>query len=225
MDFLDPFCICLDGYLLDGKPISDLVHEYRYVLHFAITARYEKLLDTLFQDGVLSREVLSEMVCEVDSNGESPLFAAIKYFKEHEVYFTKLIERLLAHGADTSYQTTWGHTLLHTAVMYDQRIVIEKLLAYDVDTDARSHSTNASVLHYAVIRGNLKMVELLLDHGVRVNACTTEGMTALHLAVLLGNRKMVQLLIRHGANTNMQTQLGSGPLHMVVISPFILFIL
>jgi hypothetical protein len=67
------------------------------------------------------------------------------------------------------------------------------------------------------------MIELLLDHGVRVNASTTEGITALHLAVLLGNRRVVQLLIRHGANPNMQTQLGAGPVHMVVISPFVLF--
>jgi len=222
--FLEPFCICLDGYLLDGKPISDLVHEYPYVLHHAINIRYRKLLDILFRDGVLSRKVLSEMVSKVDRNGASLLFAAISDAEAQKDYVTELVGRLLANGADMSHQTTSGQPLLHTAVMCNQPIVVEKLLAYDVDTDARSLSTNASVLHYAVITGNLKMVELLLDHGVRVNACTTKGITALHLAVLVRNRTMVQLLIRNGANTNMQTQLGSGPVHMVVISPFFLVI-
>lgn len=136
--FLEPFCICLDGYILDGKSISDLIQEYPFVLHHAIAVRYEALIDTLFRDGVVQAEVLSEMVSKVDDNGESPLYAAIQVFSPDEDYFPKLIERLLANGADMSHQTSWGNPLLYVAVMYNRKIVVEKLLAHGVDTDVRA---------------------------------------------------------------------------------------
>jgi ankyrin repeat protein len=101
-------------------------------------------------------------------------------------------------------------------------------------------------LHWAVSRGNLEMVklllgakadvnarandgwtplheaededvaELLLARGAGVNAASSLGKTPLHAAAARGNRDVVALLLAHGGEMNAKDKAGNTPVHAAV---------
>ncbi len=75
-------------------------------------------------------------------------------------------------------------------------------------------------LKSAVMKGNIEMVELLLDHGAAesINMPNKYGNTPLKSAVMKGNIEMVELLLDHGAaeSINMPNKYGSTPLESAV---------
>ena len=56
----------------------------------------------------------------------------------------------------------------------------------------------------AVPRGDLDVMEMLLSHGVDVNAKGTFGLTALHAAKIYGREEVVQFLLKKGADSSMR---------------------
>jgi ankyrin repeat protein len=52
---------------------------------------------------------------------------------------------------------------------------------------------------YAALRGNIKVVRVLLQAGADVNARNNDGSTALTLALEYGHKRIVELLIKTGA--------------------------
>lgn len=75
---------------------------------------------------------------------------------------------------------------------------------------------NHAPIHYAVMRGHIKCVELLLDHGCPVNLANNSGVTSLHLAV--NHIRIMRILLAHGADPNKKTFHRSElPLHRAVL--------
>ncbi len=84
---------------------------------------------------------------------------------------------------------------------------------------------NKTLLHVAVAKGDLEMVEVLLENGADPNAkCSiqerkdkgcpgTENVTPLHLAAEHGNEKITELLIAKGGKVNAVDGDGNTPLH------------
>lgn len=60
----------------------------------------------------------------------------------------------------------------------------------------------------------------LIDHGARLDARNSSGMTALHYASSTGNAGFVSLLIHHGANVNETDSRGATALHWAVFEGF-----
>jgi ankyrin repeat protein len=81
---------------------------------------------------------------------------------------------LLANGADVNVQNKFGKTVLYDAIK--------------------------GTFH----GGSVKMVELLLNHGVDVNAivCNQEKLSPLLLAAKLREKEIVKLLLNRGADLN-----------------------
>jgi ankyrin repeat protein len=61
------------------------------------------------------------------------------------------------------------------------------------------------------MKGNVKMIEMLIDAGAKINGMTNEGETAVHLAALKGNLKAVKTPANRGAKLRMRNKNGETP--------------
>jgi len=70
-----------------------------------------------------------------------------------------------------------------------------------------------SPLHWACKEGHIKIVELLMQRGARINATNRGDDTPLHLASAHGHRDIVIMLLQHKADVNFTNEHGNTPLH------------
>ncbi|XP_053596740.1 ankyrin-1-like [Microplitis demolitor] len=73
-----------------------------------------------------------------------------------------------------------------------------------------------TLLYHAVSSGHIKIVELLLENGAKVNAINDSGETALIAAVLGNNLELMKILINAGAQVNLRNNKHHLPLHRAV---------
>ena len=85
-------------------------------------------------------------------------------------------------------------------------------------------SFGRSLLHWAVIMGNITAIEVLLEHGANANFVDKEQMTPLHdvyLAPVSSQAQCGQLLLDAGANVNVLDFWGRTPIRIAVGYPSI----
>ena len=63
-------------------------------------------------------------------------------------------------------------------------------------------SNGYSVLHWAARKGEIRMVQMLLDSGACEDDRTEDGNTPLALAARVGHDDILELLIQRGCNVN-----------------------
>jgi ankyrin repeat protein len=140
------------------------------------------------------------------------------------------VSSLIANGADFNQNVCadydggqvvgGGSAPLHVAVESGHVLVTEALLQARAAPDARDHAEYtpllAAVCHAP--RSLLQLVEMLLNAGASVNACSDDGRTALWLAAKAQHEEAVGLLIARGAHINAVTDFGSTPLAAAVYS-------
>ena len=103
-------------------------------------------------------------------------------------------------------------TSLHALVAKGDFEATRKQIEQGADVEAKDPSTGASVLHYAVMRGNPDILKYLLAKGVDVNSRTRNGTTPLHTAVLYNRYEVVELLLSKGAEVDAKSGSGATPL-------------
>jgi hypothetical protein len=101
---------------------------------------------------------------------------------------------------------------LHAVVAKGDFAAASQLIAQGADIEAKDPNTGASVLHYAVMRGNPETIDLLLARGAEVNSRTRNGTTPLHTAVLYNRYEVAEKLLGKGADINAQSASGATPL-------------
>lgn len=114
------------------------------------------------------------------------------------------VKWLLDHGADPNVPGERGATPLATAALRPSIAVLELLLAYGAELDARA-------LYNAIDRrgqGGIPVMRFLLDRGVDVNAPSRQWCTPLHYAVRGADKERIQLLLDRGADTTIKGALG-----------------
>ncbi len=75
-------------------------------------------------------------------------------------------------------------------------------------------NNNNTRLHDAIEKGQLRVAEFLIEHGLDVNAENVRGSTPLHLAVEEGSKIAVNFLLENGADVGRMNNQGETALHV-----------
>lgn len=110
-------------------------------------------------------------------------------------------------------------TLLHLAA-YFGNLVWAKMLLKQYASDhiffrrltSRKDNYGRTPLFWAATRGHRDVVELLLDHGARINSKDRSRLTALHIAVTGEHKDVVSLLLDRSARIEGKASYGDTPL-------------
>ncbi|OKL59155.1 hypothetical protein UA08_05962 [Talaromyces atroroseus] len=110
-------------------------------------------------------------------------------------------------------------TLLHLAA-YFGNVAWAKMLLKQYASDhnslrrliSRKDNYGRTSLFWAATRGHRDVVELLLDHGARVNSKDRSKLTALHIAVTGEHKDVVSLLLDRSAPIEAKASYGDTPL-------------
>ncbi|UKZ79330.1 hypothetical protein TrVFT333_007080 [Trichoderma virens FT-333] len=103
-------------------------------------------------------------------------------------------------------------TLLHLAAYLGNVAWAKLLISEQARAISRKDNYGRTPLCWAVNRGHRDMVELLLDHGARVNVKDRSDLTALHIAVTGQHKDIVSVLIDRGARLESKSEHGDTPL-------------
>ena len=129
----------------------------------------------------------------------------------------KSVAFLLARDVARDAENHNGHTALALTAEYpamEVRAPIAKLLlAHGANVNAAAGHHGGTVLHRAVIHGDIALTGLLLEHGADPDRQDWSGKTPLHHAVTK-NRKLVELLLAHAPNLAVESRDGETPWSM-----------
>lgn len=130
-----------------------------------------------------------------------------RYFFGSEINLVtdlEFLELLLTFGANPDSRDRSGLTPLMKAVRQPQGMeAVLLLLKYGADVNAMADERHdfRTVLHYAVLSGNLEIVNLIIKQGAMLNyedAYDFGKPSPLDLAILKGDPQIVELLIKSG---------------------------
>jgi len=140
-----------------------------------------------------------------DFNDQTPLHVAC--YRAN----SKIVELLIAAGADVNANDSYEQTPLHWACDMDNSKIVELLIAAGANVNAKN-DYGITPLHSASYdKGDSKIIELLIAAHADVNANDSDGQTPLHYCKK--NLECAKLLIAAHADVNAQDKYGQTPLH------------
>ena len=131
------------------------------------------------------------------------------------------------NGAHLDVYFDIEETPLTSAAWYGDLEMVQELLAYEVDVNARMNDGRTPLLDAAsngshsarihnIVQSSPDVTRILLEHGAEINVRTTgNSSTPLHVAVDNGGVETVRVLLEHGANVDVKDEEGRTPLHGV----------
>ncbi|XP_014491180.1 ankyrin repeat domain-containing protein 65 [Vigna radiata var. radiata] len=108
-----------------------------------------------------------------------------------------------------------GDTLLHVAISKSRPDLVQLLLEFNADIEAKDRS-GMTPLEKACSLGEELIVELLLAHKATTERTETSSLGAIHLAAREGHVEVLRLLLLKGANVDSLTKDGETALHLAV---------
>ena len=97
-----------------------------------------------------------------------------------------------------------GWTPLMYAAYVGHDNIVNLLLEYNVNVNARTAKLGATSLMLAASCGNESIVYFLLQNGAKIDAQDNRGWTGLHYATFQGHQNVVKLLLESGANKELR---------------------
>ncbi|XP_065094474.1 uncharacterized protein LOC135714997 [Ochlerotatus camptorhynchus] len=123
-----------------------------------------------------------------------------------------------------NYQDEYGYTPIVGLFSYMEESnahLVRQLLKKGVDLEIRNQAGRNALLtlahRFRTARWyghNVGSVQLLLDHGARIDSTDEDGNTALHYAFKEYEWELVELLVKNGADLSAKNKDGKIPLHM-----------
>jgi ankyrin repeat protein len=155
---------------------------------------------------------------DAQGGGNRPLINAATKDK------AKVLDFLLAQGADVNGLNAGGKTPLYAAAEAGHKRMVERLLKAGADVN-KGTSGGVTPLHAAVTAGHRQVTQTLISAGASVSATATvsiagsafHGITPLGVAIENGDVGTVELLIKAGADPNARAQ-EEGPQEPILIA-------
>lgn len=174
-------------------------------IYSAVIRNQEKILDILIKAGADVNISLSK---KLDQEGHSPI---IYRATENLNLFKKLFEA----GANINIKSENYGLLLHALARNSGSEEIFKIiLENDLNINIDETHDNCTALFYACKHNNLRLAELLIQHGANVNFATKNNITPLHCACSNLNLEMIKLLIQNKADVNFKSENDYSPLQL-----------
>jgi len=128
------------------------------------------------------------------SNGDTPLHTAMTLpTRDDAEAFSSIVGILLSKGANPSPKDEYSRTPLHLAADLGNLAIAKQLINAGADTNA---ATGYSPLMHAALKGDVKMVNLLIGSGTDVGYKATDGADALSCAKKSGKKAVVDSVAR-----------------------------
>lgn len=112
----------------------------------------------------------------------------------------KLVQILLAAGADITIKAVAGDTILHIAVNKGHLEIVNTLLAAGANVNQAGYNNNTP-LHNAAQNGNKKLVQLLLEKGANPYALNNNELTPEKLAHQYRHNEVAAFIQNYAYNT------------------------
>lgn len=207
------------------------------LLHLAVMENQSRMVGFLIQQGALLNAV--------DDYGDTPLHRSLELAKDYNIsriliengadlcnrnidgetplhtHFGSVMEQVLLTHADLpdySVRDGRGKTLLHHLAWSSRtsRETFERVSARSGRINSVVDGDQKSVLHHAVQRGNIAVVDYILTHlELNINVKDRIGRTPLHYAIESSrSRTVIELLVSNGANISAQDDEGCSALHL-----------
>ena len=124
-----------------------------------------------------------------------------------------IAETLMKAGADTRASSTWGHQPFFVDVVANSSLDMIKLFL-DHGADANTSTNGRSVFILAVEKGRFEQMQLLQQHGAKINEADSIGSLPLHIAYKQRRMDIVQFLLQRGADPSSTDGTGNSLLFM-----------
>eukprot|EP00347_Sterkiella_histriomuscorum_P006064 403354203 len=95
--------------------------------------------------------------------------------------------------------------------------IMKILIAKGIDLMCKNHN-GSNALHIAVKKGNIQVIQALLDIHYPLNYTKNNGVTALGIAAYKGSIKLMEMLYSAGADLNIVNKQGISPLYLAIKS-------
>ena len=141
-----------------------------------------------------------------DNNGQTALSMAVQGNSP------KVVSYLIANNAATDVIDEKGNNLAYYLINSYRLKDVEKFESKFALLESKGVSMNAAqengntLLHFAVLKGDMSLIKRLSNIGIDVNVKNDEGMTALHLAAMKAkDDTIIKYLISQGADIQIKT--------------------
>jgi ankyrin repeat protein len=125
------------------------------------------------------------------------------------------IAQLLKQGANPNQRYDDGCTALYVAVEFGYSKIVELLVEFGADVNAKKLDSGETPLLFAIELGHLNIVQFLLSHGADANEPNSMGDPPIYFAAFSNHHAIAisQALISAGANVNALNSKHQSALH------------
>lgn len=195
-----------------GEDLSETDLGKNTVLHYACVRDQPDMVEWLISVG--------QNVNSRNHSNQRPLHWAA------ELGTLEVVKVLLAHGAKVNVQTNFSDLIRYTqtplfmAVSRGHLEVARLLLQHRAKVNELNDSSNTTALCEAVSKDDLKMMQLLLDHGALPRGISRKGDAPYEYFYfplgLVRSPEALDLLLQHGADVNERNRYQGTALHWLV---------
>jgi ankyrin repeat protein len=148
-----------------------------------------------------------------ETQGITTLFSAVRSLNP------TALQEVLQRDPDIHQKCSKDWTPLMHAVEVGFELAVRKLVDRGADVNATANPNKLTALHQAASRGNVDMIDLLIELDAGIECRTRDGATPLLTAVKENQILAVNTLLHHQADTSVKDSDGLGVLHYAVRSP------